>query len=313
MKVFRSLDGFERGTRTVATIGTYDGVHLGHQKILGRLLSTAKEVGGESLVISFHPHPRLVLQPDDKSLRILQSIDEKIAALEALGIDKLLLIPFTKEFAALDSQSFIEQVLVQTVGIHRIVIGYDHQFGRDRRGGLRDLEEAGKGHGFSVEEIPAQQIDDANVSSTLIRKALTAGDIETATKFLGYDYQLAGTVVEGQKLGRTIGYPTANIEPSDPLKLIPAIGVYLARLWIGGEPHYGMLNIGKKPTVGDNFPLGIEIHLFDFNRNIYGQTVRVEFLDWIRPDVKFASLDELIEALHQDRAASLELISKRHG
>lgn len=313
MKVFWSLEEYERGPRTVATIGTFDGVHLGHRKILGRLQSTAQEVQGESLVISFHPHPRLVLQPDDKSLRILQSIGEKIAALEAIGIDKLLLIPFTREFAALDSQAFIEQVLVETVGIHRIVIGYDHQFGRDRRGGLADLEAAGRLHGFSVEEIPAQQIDDANVSSTLIRNALNAGDIASASRFLGYDYGLEGTVVEGQKLGRTIGYPTANIEPGDAIKLIPAIGVYLARLWIGGEPHFGMLNIGKKPTIGDHFPLGIEIHLFDFDRNIYGQTVRVEFLDWIRPDVKFASLDELIHALHRDRAASLDLISKRHG
>ncbi len=313
MKVFRSLDGFERGIHATATIGTFDGVHLGHQKILGRLLEAAREVDGESVVISFHPHPRLVLNPEDKSLRMLQDIEEKIAALDAFGIDKLLLIPFTREFAEQDSQEFISQILIQTVGIKRIVIGYDHHFGKNRSGGLKELQAGAATYGFEVEEIPAEQIDNANVSSTKIRQALLSGDIATASRFLGYDYGLQGTVVEGEKLGRTIGYPTANILPADPHKLIPAEGVYLAKLFVGGEAHFGMLNIGKKPTVGSHFPLGIEIHLFNFNQNIYGQPVRVEFLDWIRPDVKFASLDELIDALHRDRDVSLALIQKRHG
>ncbi|MBK9451305.1 MAG: bifunctional riboflavin kinase/FAD synthetase [Bacteroidetes bacterium] len=313
MKVFRSLDGFDRGHNATATIGTFDGVHLGHQKILGRLLDAAKEVDGESVVISFHPHPRLVLQPEDKSLRMLQAIEEKIAALDAFGIDKLLLIPFTREFAEQDSQEFISQVLIQTVGIKRIVIGYDHHFGKNRSGGLKELQAGAELYGFEVEEIPAEQIDNANVSSTKIRQALLSGDIATASRFLGYDYGIRGTVVEGEKLGRTIGYPTANILPDDPHKLIPGEGVYLARLWVGGEAHFGMLNIGKKPTVGDHFPLGIEIHLFNFDQNIYGKSVRVEFLDWIRPDVKFASLDELVDALHRDRDASLALIEKRNG
>lgn len=306
------MGSFERGRNATATIGTFDGVHLGHQKILGRLIAAAKEIDGESVVISFDPHPRLVLNPNDRSLRMLQSIEEKIAALEAFGIDKLLLITFTPEFASLDSDAFIAKVLVETVGIKRIVIGYDHHFGKNRAGGLKELEAGAAKYGYQVEEIPAEQIDNANISSTNIRKALESGDIPTASKFLGYDYGLLGTVVEGQKLGRTIGYPTANILPNDPHKLIPGEGVYLARLWIDGLSHFGMLNIGKKPTVGDHFPLGIEIHLFDFDADIYGKSVRVEFLDWIRPDVKFASLDELIEALHRDRAASLALIEARY-
>lgn len=313
MRVFRSLAEFTQGSHAVATIGTFDGVHLGHQKILGSLLDAAVADGGESVVISFHPHPRLVLMPDDHSLRLLQTIDEKIAALDALGIDKLLLIPFTRAFADLSSQEFISQVLIETVGIRRIVIGYDHHFGKDRRGGLKELSAGAAVYGFEVEEIPAEQIDNANVSSTKIRQALATGDLVTARRFLGYDYGLTGTVVRGQQLGRQLGYPTANIQPIDPYKLIPAEGVYLARLGIAGEQHYGMLNIGKKPTVGDAFPLGIEVHIFDFDRDIYGQEVRVEFLEWIRPDRKFASLDELITALHHDRDTSLALIQQRYA
>jgi riboflavin kinase / FMN adenylyltransferase len=313
MKVFWSLDSYVQGRCATATIGTFDGVHLGHQKILKRLIASAGEVGGESVVLSFHPHPRQVLHPEDKTLRLLQSIEEKIAALEALGIDKLLLVPFTREFSEQDSQTFISDILVKTIGIQRIVIGYDHHFGKDRKGGLKELQAGAAQYDYEVEEIPAEQIDHANVSSTKIRQALLTGDVATANRFLGYDYGLQGTVVEGQKLGRTIGYPTANIQPADPLKLIPAEGVYLARMRVQEGTHYGMLNIGKKPTVGDHFPLGIEIHLFDFDRNIYGQNVRVEFLDWIRPDVKFGNLEELIAALHGDRSASMDMIKKRDG
>lgn len=313
MRVFRSLQGYQQGHAAAATIGTFDGVHLGHQKILGRLMDAAQAVRGESVVISFHPHPRLVLNPEDHSLRLLQSIDEKIASLEALGIDKLLLIPFTLEFAALTSQQFISQVLIETVGIQRMVIGYDHHFGHDRKGGLKELQSAAGTYGFEVEEIPAEQIDNANVSSTKIRNALSTGDLVTAQRFLGYDYGLTGTVIKGEQLGRQLGYPTANIRPNDPHKLIPAEGVYLSRLTVEGKHYFGMLNVGKKPTVGDRFPLGIEVYIFDFDHDIYGLQVQVEFLDWIRPDMKFASLEDLVAALDDDRDASLALIQQRYG
>ncbi|MFM2374953.1 MAG: hypothetical protein RLZZ165_49 [Bacteroidota bacterium] len=310
MKVFRSLDSFDKGTQSVATIGTFDGVHLGHKKILWRLIHAAREIGGESVVISFHPHPRLVLHPEDNSLRMLQSIEERITALEAFGIDKLLLIPFTMEFSQQNSSEFISEVLVKVVGMKRIVVGYDHHFGKNRGGGMKELELGARQYGYEVEEIPVKQIDNANVSSTKARNAILLGDLETSRKFLGYDYSLSGKVVEGQKLGRTIGFPTANILPDDPYKLIPAEGVYLARLWVNGQAHPGMLNIGRKPTVGNHFPLGIEIHLFDFDQNIYGGAVRVEFLQWIRPDAKFASLEELSRALQHDREVSLSLFRK---
>jgi riboflavin kinase / FMN adenylyltransferase len=313
MRVFRSLQDYVQGPRAAATIGTFDGVHQGHQKILERLLDATRAIEGESVVISFHPHPRLVLNPSDQSLRLLQSIDEKIASLEALGIDKLLLIPFTRDFSELTSQQFIAQVLIETVGIKRIVIGYDHHFGKDRKGGLKELEAGADVFGFQVEEIPAEQIDNANVSSTKIRHALMTGDLETARRFLGYDYGLQGTVVQGQQLGRQLGYPTANIRPSDPHKLIPGEGVYLARVNVQGASHFGMLNVGKKPTVGEGFPMGVEVHLFDFARDIYGQDLRVEFLEWIRPDMKFDSLEALITAIDGDRDASLALIRQHYA
>jgi riboflavin kinase / FMN adenylyltransferase len=313
MKVFRSLESYEKGRGATATIGTFDGVHLGHQKILGRLMAAAQEIEGESVVISFHPHPRLVLFPEDNPLRLLQDIEEKVAALEALGIDKVLLIPFTRDFSRLTSHQFIMQVLVETVATQRIVIGYDHHFGKNRTGGLRELQEGAGEFGFDVEEIPAEQIDHANVSSTKIRHALSEGDLETARKFLGYDYQVSGKVIQGEQLGRQLGYPTANILPHDPLKLIPAEGVYLSSLLVDGQSHYGMLNVGKKPTVGNHFPVGIEINLFDFDRDIYHQDVRVQFLEWIRPDKKFASLEELKAAIAQDQQACLSLIAQRHG
>lgn len=313
MRVFTRLQDYAQGPRAAATIGTFDGVHLGHQKILGRLLDAARAIDGESVVISFHPHPRLVLSPQDHSLRLLQSIEEKIAALEAVGIDKLLLIPFTQSFSELTSQQFIQQVLIDTVGIQRIVIGYDHHFGKDRKGGLRELEAAADTFAFQVEEIPAEQIDNANVSSTKIRHALATGDLHTAQRFLGYHYGLTGTVVHGQQLGRTLGYPTANIRPSDPYKLIPGEGVYLCRVTVGGRAHFGMGNVGKKPTVGSDFPLGIEVHLFDFAGDLYDQTVQVEFLEWIRADEKFDSLDALIAALARDQAASYALIQQLYA
>jgi riboflavin kinase / FMN adenylyltransferase len=307
MKVFTRLDEYKKGMNPVATIGTFDGVHLGHRKILQQLIDDAKKANGESVVISFNPHPRLVLFPDDNPLRLLHSVAEKTEMLASLGIDKLMLIPFTKEFSRYTSSMFIRDVLVECIGIHKIIVGYDHHFGKNRTGGLADLEAGGLEHGFAVAEIPAEQIDHANISSTKIRHALAEGDMETATKFLGYPYPLTGTVMHGQQLGRELGYPTANIHPDDALKQIPAEGVYLVEVIHDGSNHYGMLNIGHKPTVG-NFPLGIEVNIFDFSGDIYGHTLRVNFLRRIREDKKFASLEDLRLAIDNDKLVCLELI-----
>ena len=311
MKVYRSLSTFEKApSGAVATIGTFDGAHFGHRKILGTVVDSARAINAESVVISFHPHPRLFLYPEDNPLRLLQTIEEKVERLSALGIDKLLLIPFTKDFSRLTSDQFIEKVLVETVGIKKIVIGYDHRFGKNRTGSIDDLHKAKGRYGFEVQEIPAQQVDNAKVSSTKIRNALLEGNVSLANKYLGYEYPVSGTVIQGEKLGRTIGYPTANVQPFEKWKLIPGDGVYLATLEIEGETFDGMCNIGKKPTVGE-FPRGIEINLFDFNRDIYDKEVTVRFQEWIRADAKFDSLEELIKAIDGDKEKCLELIRQR--
>lgn len=309
MKVYRQISEFERGRPAVATIGTFDGVHLGHRKILARLTDEAQTLNCDSVVISFHPHPRLVLFPDDNPLRLLHSIEERIEMMAGLGIDKLLIIPFTKEFSRYTSAMFIKEVLVDAVGIRKIIVGYDHHFGKNRTGGLKDLEEGGAEYKFSVAEIPAEQIDHASVSSTKIRQALASGDMETARRFLGYPYPLSGTVMRGQALGRELGYPTANIHPDEPLKQIPAEGVYLVRVRAEGQEYFGMLNIGRKPTVGE-FPLGIEVNILDFDGDLYGKTLRVEFLRRIREDKKFSSLEELKRAIDGDKEVCLALIKE---
>jgi riboflavin kinase / FMN adenylyltransferase len=309
MNVYYDLGSFRKGVVPgAATIGTFDGLHLGHRKIIAQLLDAAARVGGASTVISFHPHPRLVLFPEDNPLRLLHTLEERIASFRETGIDNLLLIPFTKEFSRLTSERFIDEVLVKAVGIHTIVIGYDHHFGKNRTGGLKELEEAGRLGGFEVEEIPAEQVDSANVSSTKIRKALQEGDVATANRYLSYAYPLSGTVVHGQKLGRTIGYPTANIQPEDPYKLIPGEGVYFVSVSTAVGQHYGMCNIGRKPTVGEH-PLGVEVHIFDFDADLYDQRITLNFLDWIRADQKFNGLEALVAAIAADEAACRALIA----
>lgn len=309
MKVFRSLEDYIPGSKTVATIGTFDGLHIGHKTILRQIIQTARDRQGESLLISFHPHPRLVLFPENNPLRLLQTLDEKIEMLDDLGLDKLLLIPFTREFSRLKSKAFIRDILIQTVQMDHIIIGYDHRFGKNRTGGIEELEELKEEGKYTVEEIPAQAIDDAYVSSTKIRKALEACDVQQAARFLGYPYSFAGPVVHGEKQGRLLGYPTANIEPEDRYKLIPADGVYFVRVRIGDEAFYGMMSIGKKPTMGE-FARSHEVYIFDFDRQIYGQTIRVEMLNFIRHELKFNSLDELMAAMAKDQAFCMARIAE---
>lgn len=307
MNVYRSLEAYEKGNHTVATIGTFDGVHIGHRTILERLKQSAQAIQGETVLISFHPHPRLVLFPDNNPLRLLQTLDEKIAHLDEIGLDKLLLIPFTREFSRTPSRVFIEDILVNTIGIDKIVIGYDHHFGKNRTGGIEELQAYAPQFGYEVEEIPAQAIDDANVSSTKIRRALLSGKVQTANKFLGYEYPLTGEVVHGEKLGRKLGFPTANLQPTDPLKLIPADGVYLVRVEVDDFQGFGMMSIGKKPTVG-TFERSYEINLFDFERDIYGRSLTVKLLHFLRGEQKYDSLQELIAAIQQDKRDCLRLL-----
>lgn len=308
MQVFRSLEAYQPAAHTIATIGTFDGLHLGHQYILQHIIDEARQANGTSLLISFHPHPRMVLQPDNPSLHLLHTLEEKIAMLESMGLDRLLLIPFTKAFSTLSSQAYIEDVLVKVVQAKRVVIGYDHRFGHDRQGNIDTLRTYQTQHDFEVEEIPAQLIQDAKISSTAIRKALEGGKVAEARTLLGYPYSFGGTVIHGEKLGRTIGYPTANIQPESPLKLIPSNGVYFVKVMVKGISYYGMMSVGNKPTVG-TFERGCEVYIFEFDADIYGEYVRTDFLEYIRPEQKFDSLDALIKAIDGDRDYCLAQIA----
>ncbi len=284
----------------VVTVGTFDGVHLGHQTILARLRETAQRLKGETVVITFDPHPRAVLRPVDDSLHILQTVPEKAERLEALGIDHLLILQFTKEFAALSYNEFVEQVLVQTVGTRHLIVGYDHQFGRNREGSFANLRQLGQLFNFNVEEIPAHEIDEVTISSTRIRNALLSGEVSHAAAYLGYPYNLTTNVVEGNQLGRTIGFPTANLEIPGDRKLIPANGVYAVTVRHQKNVYAGMLNIGFRPTVSNMQQRVAEVHLLNFNGNLYGQVLQVEFVERIRNEQKFESLEALVEQLHRD-------------
>ena len=299
MKIHEGSEGFPIVTVPVVTSGTFDGVHVGHQTILERLKEIARREGGETVVLTFWPHPRLVLKPDDNSLRLLSTFEEKADLLAEHGIDHLVKVPFTKEFSQLSSQDFIQQVLVEDLGTKKLVIGYDHRFGRNREGSFEALKANAGAYGFTVEEIPRQDVDDVGVSSTKIRKALEAGDVARANEYLHRPYSLRGEVVKGDQLGRTIGYPTANLDLNAPHKLIPADGVYAVRGYVDGQTHAGMLYIGPRPTVNGQ-DRRIEVNFFDFNQDLYGKTLRLEFIARTRGDAKFDDLEGLKAQLAQD-------------
>ncbi|GGK70779.1 bifunctional riboflavin kinase/FAD synthetase [Rufibacter glacialis] len=307
MIVIRELSQFPALSQAVVTSGTFDGVHVGHQKILSRLIEAARQDQGQSVVITYWPHPRTVLRPEDDSLRLLSTVEERIEALRAFGVDYLLLLPFTKEFAQLSSEEYIQQILIKTIRTKKLVIGYDHRFGKNREGGFDYLQQNASRYGFVVEEIPRQDVDAIGVSSSKIRTALEKGDVATAAKYLGRPYALTGTVVTGKQLGRTIGFPTANLELPEKLKLVPAQGVYAVQVQTSSGTYKGMLNIGTRPTVNGTSQT-IEVHLFDFNGDLYGQDLTLSFASYLRPEQKFSGLDALIAQLRLDRTAALQVL-----
>ncbi|WP_375417771.1 bifunctional riboflavin kinase/FAD synthetase [uncultured Hymenobacter sp.] len=307
MHVIRDPAQFPVLTGAVVTSGTFDGVHVGHQRILARLREVAQAPGGgPAVVITYWPHPRLVLGPPlthaaPLDLQLLNTLDERTAKLAAFGVEYLLIVPFTRELAAWTSEEYIQQLLLKTVGARQLVIGYDHRFGKNREGGFDYLSQHADRYGLRVEEIPREDVDAVGVSSTRIRRALLAGDIATATRYLGYPYPLTGVVAHGQKLGRTIGYPTANIELTEKLKLVPARGIYA--VWAttaAGTRHAAMLSIGVRPTVGKDLAQTIEVNLLDFSADLYGQELTLEFVAWLRGEEKFAGLDALKAQLALD-------------
>lgn len=300
MKIFEGLDELKNIKNPVVTIGTFDGVHLGHQKIINQLKAEAAAIQGETVLLTFHPHPRIVLFPENHGVRLLQSEEEKVHALEQLGLNNVIIVPFTKKFSNLTAQEFVEQILVKNLHPKKVVIGYDHQFGNNREGNINYLRAVSSKYNFQVIEIPARSIDEVNISSTKIRESLLHGNVETAKLYLSRPHELSGIVVKGDQLGRTIGFPTANISMSDATKIIPANGVYAVKVKIKSGLYFGMMNIGNRPTVSDEQQQKLEVHLFDFHQNIYEESITVYFEKRIREEKKFANLEELKFAIKQD-------------
>lgn len=306
MKLFHSINDFQSTKKTILTLGTFDGVHIGHKKILERITQNTENGKYESLVLTFFPHPRMVLQ-EKSEIRLLNTIDEKINLLEATGIENLVVHPFNESFSRLTAEEFVRTILVEKFQIQKIIIGHDHRFGRNRTANIDDLIAFGIEYGFEVEQISAEEIQDVSVSSTKIRKALNEGNMALANEYLGYSYFLNGTIVKGKQLGRTIGFPTANIQIEEDYKLIPKIGVYVVRAVVNNETVFGMMNIGFNPTVNGEKQT-IEVHLFNFDKDIYDQKIEVSLLHYIREEQKFSSVDALKAQLDQDKINSLAFI-----
>lgn len=310
MKVYRDLSEFKTLRKAIVTTGTFDGVHLGHQIILKRLCEIAEREGGETVLFTFDPHPRQILFPDDNDLKLLNTLEEKIERLEKAGIEHLIIQPFTLAFSRITAVDYVKKILVDQIGVYRLVIGYDHHFGRNREGSFENLKVLAPQHGFEVEEIPAQEIDEVNISSTKIRNALLAGDVATANTYLKYIYPLSGIVVKGRQIGRNMGFPTANIKVDNITKLIPADGVYAVRIIVNNNNFKGMLSIGWNPTIVNEPPShSIEVNIFDFDDDIYGKEITVLFVKRIRDEEKFDDINSLKEQLENDRIECLQYLA----
>lgn len=306
MEIIHSISNFSSKNASYVTIGTFDGIHIGHQKILKDLISSAKENNRKSVLLTFFPHPRMVLQ-QNVSIELLNTIEEKSQLLEEMGLDYLIIHPFNKEFSRLTALDFVRDVLVNQLNTSKLIIGYDHHFGKNREGNIDQLREYSHLFDFKVEEIPAQDINDVSVSSTKIRNALRCGRLKTANNYLGYHYMIHGTVVNGKKLGGKIGFPTANIDVAEDYKLIPKTGVYIIHSTIDGQNYKGMMNIGYRPTVDGNHQT-IEAHFFDFDGDLYGKFIKIEFLYFLREEQKFDSVEKLVLQLNKDKQNALDFI-----
>jgi riboflavin kinase/FMN adenylyltransferase len=308
MQIHYGTENFPLLFATIVTAGTFDGVHLGHQKILNRLHETARKTNRESVVITYHPHPRIVLGKD-KDLKLLTTLDEKITLLEKAGVNHLVIVSFNKEFSELSSEEFIQEILIKKLHTTVLIIGYDHRFGKNREGSFEYLKENSGNYGFEIEEIPAQEIDEITVSSSKIRKALTEGNITLANELLQRPYTLSGTVVKGKQLGRTIGYPTANIEIADTYKLVPADGVYAVVVEYENSLYRGMLSIGTNPTVNGSHRT-IEVNILDFEGDLYGKELTLGIIKFVRGQIKFPGLSELIQQIQQDEIVIRKMLEE---
>lgn len=308
MRIFDNLKSYSSEKESILTIGTFDGVHIGHNKILKRLIQDSKKNNLSSLVMTFFPHPRMILNKSHE-IKMIDTIDEKINLIEKTGLDNLIIHPFDNNFSKIRAKEFVEEILVKKLKIKEIIIGYDHKFGKDREASVEDLKKFGKDYMFTVKEIPAQEIDSIAISSTKIRNAILNGEIEKCNKFLGRNFILTGKVVYGEGLGKKIDFPTANIEIKETYKIIPKNGVYLVKTKINSNTYFGMMNIGIRPTVGGTNK-SLEIHFFNFKDNIYGKNVSIEIIKKIRDEEKFSSIDQLKIQLKKDEQFCLKLINK---
>lgn len=308
MEIIRDIEKWDFRGQGIVTIGTFDGIHSGHIRILRRLNELKTDINQKTIVFTFDPHPRKVLFPEHTDLQLLNVLDEKIELLKKAGVDILIIFPFTLSFAQIEPEKFIKEILVQKLKLFRLVIGYDHKFGKDRKGDIYSFEKLANEFNYSVEEIPVQEINELNVSSTRIRKALFKGDVNTAALYLGYNYFFSGSVIQGKKLGTTLGFPTANLLVEDKDKLIPLPGVYLVKAESAEFSNYGMMNIGLNPTTDTDNKLKIELNIFNFDKNIYGKVIKVEFFARIRDEIKFNSLEELKAKIKEDESQCKELL-----
>ncbi|MET4083593.1 riboflavin kinase/FMN adenylyltransferase [Pedobacter sp. UYP30] len=328
MKIYHNLSEFKALKNAVVTIGTFDGVHIGHQKIIKQVVDSANKQGAESVILTFFPHPRMIIDPENQNLKMISTLSEKAEMMEKLGVDHLIITPFTRDFSNQTPADYIKNILIKNIGTKQIIIGYDHRFGKNRSGNLNDLKQAGKDYGFTLEEIAEQDIHDVAVSSSKIREAILAGDVSLAADYLGYPFSISGQVIKGDKIGRTIGFPTANIFVEETYKLIPSDGIYAVTVEMGSEvggrksevgselqkPYtlnpkpstfIGMAYIGQRPTI-NGMTRNIEVNIFDFNKEIYGQKITMNFLKFLRHDEKFTSLENLKVQLQLDKKNTLE-------
>ena len=308
MKVYDSIEKFTGAKNPAVTIGTFDGVHIGHQKIIQQLKESAEAAKGESVILTFYPHPRMVLFPDDEDLKLLSTEEEKKDLLEKMGVDHLIVHPFTKKFSRITYTEYVRDILVNKLKLKKLIIGFNHHFGRNREGSFQQLKKLAPVYGFELEKIPAQVLNKIEISSTKIRKALESGDIKTANKFLGYEYSIKGTVIKGKGLGKGLGYPTANIGIDDKHKLVPADGIYAAAIEHGDKKYGSMMSIGFNPTVNGEKKT-IEVNIFDFEKDIYGENIRIFFKQKLRDEKKFDSLEALRKAIDGDKEKTLKILS----
>lgn len=310
LKVYHHINSYKKVSKSVVTVGTFDGVHIGHQQILNLMKKKANEINGETVLLTFYPHPRMILFPNDNSLKLINTIEERIELLDRFGLDNLIIQPFDEAFSRLSPTEYIRDILVNAIDTTDLVIGYDHQFGRNRAGNFELLSELSNVYGYHLTQLDAQQVDEITVSSTKVRKAISKGNIETALEFLNHEFSISGTVITGKQLGRTIGFPTANIKINEPFKLIPPKGAYIVKAIFDGVAHPAMLNIGNNPTVNDDNAIRIEVHIINGNFDLYNKSIKIHFLKRLRNEKAFENVIALKNQLIEDKNNALDYFAQ---